>query len=195
MIITVARQCGSGGDVIAKLLGKKYDIPVYGWKSTVEMAKKCGIYDENPTFFTEDAVNSLVFAITSFGNMDNVRSVPTKALAQVIGNQDCVLVGRCGNVIYRSRPDNVSVFLHGALSSRIAAMANVWKVSIEEAQERVPKTDEYRALYHKYYTGEQWGLSKYYDLTLDSHRLGFEKTAEMIEDYIDSIDLTRARSL
>ena len=44
--------------------------------------------------------------------------------------------------------------------------------------------DEYRSVYHKFYTGEPWGYSSYYDLTLDTYRLGFEKTTEYIADFI-----------
>jgi cytidylate kinase len=195
MIITIARECGSGGEVVGRLLAKKYDIPLYGWKTLVQMAKDEGIYEENPTFFTEDPVNTILYAITYTASINHVKSMPKEALRRLFEKEDCILVGRCGNVIFRDRPDAVSVFLHAPLQSRIAAMVNVWDVSMDEAARRVPKTDEYRALYHKYYTGEQWGLSKYYDLTLDTKRLGFETTASLIESYISSIDLSHARSL
>ena len=37
MIITIARECGAGGEVIGKLLSEKFNIPFYSWQTLVEM--------------------------------------------------------------------------------------------------------------------------------------------------------------
>ncbi len=40
-------------------------------------------------------------------------------LADMIGEENCVVIGRCGNYIFRERKDLVSVFLRGDLEARI----------------------------------------------------------------------------
>ena len=60
MIITIARECGAGGELVGKLLSKKFNIPFYSWETLLDMAKEKGLYDEMPTFFTEDPMNSLI---------------------------------------------------------------------------------------------------------------------------------------
>ena len=47
----------------------------------------------------------------------------------------------------------------------------------------IEKTDQYRGDYYKYYTGKDWKNASNYDLCLDSGKLGFEKTVEMIKAY------------
>ena len=39
MIITIARECGAGGEVIGKLLSEKFNIPFYSWKK--DCMRKC----------------------------------------------------------------------------------------------------------------------------------------------------------
>ena len=51
----------------------------------------------------------------------------------------------------------------------------------------VEKTDEKRRGYHRYYTGEEWGYAENYDLCIDAVRLGVDKTAELIADYVKHV--------
>ena len=43
MIITINRECGSGGGEIARLLGKKFGFKVYGRNELEAVAKRFGI--------------------------------------------------------------------------------------------------------------------------------------------------------
>ena len=61
MIITIARQCGSGGHEIGKELASRLGLELYDRKKLEEEAKKLGKLDENKEFFQEKAVNSLLY--------------------------------------------------------------------------------------------------------------------------------------
>ena len=63
-------------------------------------------------------------------------------------------------------------------------IARAYQVTSEE---RVKENDENRLAYHKYYTGEVWGKADQYDLTINSCRLGFIRTEELIEHYVDQV--------
>ena len=51
MIITIARQCGSGGHEIGKELASRLGLELYDRKKLEEEAKKLGKLDENKEFF------------------------------------------------------------------------------------------------------------------------------------------------
>lgn len=186
MIITIARQCGSGGVSVGKMIADYYDIPIYDKASLNELAQEKGIYDKYSNFLAERTVNSLLYAITMGDNVAKITDTPKEVLAQLIGDQDCVLVGRCGNFVYRDRSDCVSVYLHGDLHQRVAVMEKQLGVSEKVAKKLVQDTDEERAAYHKYYTKENWGAAEHYDICLDSCRLHFDQTAKVITQFIDS---------
>ena len=63
MIITIARQCGSGGHEIGKELASRLGLELYDRKKLEEEAKKLGKLDENKEFFQEKAVNSLLICV------------------------------------------------------------------------------------------------------------------------------------
>ena len=55
MIITIARQCGSGGHEIGKELASRLGLELYDRKKLEEEAKKLGKLDENKEFFQESS--------------------------------------------------------------------------------------------------------------------------------------------
>ena len=190
MIITIARQCGCGAVNVGKLLAEHYGIPFYTRKSLLQMASERGVLDEMEAFFDERPVDELLFAMSSFG--ESRRDLTEKSLhtlAEMIGDENCIIIGRCGNYIFRERKDLVSVFLKGTMESRIDDIMQEQNLPYEEAKDFVEHTDDCRVAYHKYYTGLTWGDANDYDVCLDCSRLGTEMTADMIEQYVEEIGL------
>ncbi len=190
MIITIARQCGCGAVNVGKLLAEHYGIPFYTRKNLLDMASEKGVLDEMEDFFEERPVDELLFAMSSFGeSRRDLTEKPLRILADMIGDENCIIIGRCGNYIFRERRDLVSVFLKGTLELRIADIQGEQKLGYEDAKDFVEHADDCRVAYHKYYTGLTWGDANDYDLCLNCGRLGAEKTAMLIEEYVEKIGL------
>lgn len=190
MIITIARQCGCGAVRVGRLLSEHYGIPFYTRKNLMEMAARRGLSDRMADFFEERPVDELLFSIASYGEALTASTWrPLHALADMVGREDCIIIGRCGNHIFRERHDLVSVFLGGALDSRIADIEREQGLTHAEAEDFVEQTNDQRAAYHKYYTGLTWGNAADYDLCLDTVRLGDRATACIIEHYAESVGL------
>ena len=119
MIITIARQCGCMGDQIGKALAEKYFIPFYDKDAVCRLAKEKGLYEKYPYFYGEMPLDMMLYADTMAGDdtSDNGKT-PRKAMADIIGNENCVVVGRCGNNAFRHREDVISVFLTGNKEKR-----------------------------------------------------------------------------
>lgn len=188
MIITIARQCGCGALNVGKVLSEHYGIPLYTRKSLLDMAGEKGMTDEMSSFFEERPVDELMSAVTDFqSEREVVRGRFCRAFTDMVGKEDCIVIGRCGNYIFRERPDLVSVFLHGSIDLRIAAIAEEEHLSRAAAEEFVRTVDDCRVSYHRFYTGLVWGNAADYDICLDSCRLGVDATAVMIENFIGRI--------
>ncbi len=189
MIITIARQCGCGAVRVGKLLAQHYGIPFYTRQNLLQMANQRGVLDEMEAFFDERPVDELLFAMSSFGeNQRELTEHPLRTLADMIGDEDCIIIGRCGNYIFRERKDLVSVFLSGNHHDRVVDIQQEQNLSWEEAEEFVEHAEDCRVAYHKYYTGLTWGNADDYDICLDTTRLGVEATAQMIEEYVARVE-------
>lgn len=186
MIITIARQCGCGALNVGKMLAEYYGIPFYTRKTLMEMASQRGVLEEMETFFDERPVDELLFAMSSFGETRRDQTEkPLRTLANMIGDEDCIIIGRCGNYIFRERKDLVSVFLKGEFDKRIQDIQHERSLSYSDAKDFVEHADDCREAYHKYYTELTWGNADDYDLCLDTMRLGAEGTVSIIEQYVN----------
>lgn len=190
MIITIARQYGCGALAIGKMLGAAYGIPFYTRKVLLEMARAEGVLEEMDDFFEERPVDELLFAISALGHSEGpVHSRALDILSDMIGQRNCIIIGRCGNYIFRRRADLVSVFLKGREEERVRAVAAEQGIGMAEARETVRDMDDSRVRYHRYYTHLQWGNSSDYDLCFDSVRLGAERSVALIRQYIEGIGI------
>lgn len=184
MIITIARECGCNADKIGEILSRIYDIPCYNKKEIIEIAKEKGVYDRNPNFFSENPINSSIYAIAEGALNDEVLEIPLKALRATIGTQDCILIGRCGNYAFREKDDVFRVFISGDKDKRINNIMKKHNISRREAEELVSRIDKKRRDFHTYYTKEIWGYAGNYDLCVNESRYGVEGTIELIKELV-----------
>lgn len=191
MIITIARQCGCGAIQLGQLLQKHYNIPLYTRQNLRDMAEEKGLLSQLDDFFEERPVDALTFAITTdYTNTSvHLHDKTKKLISQLIGNDDCIIIGRCGNYIFRDHADLVSVFLKGNIEARVKDIMREENLSEAKARKFVEYTDDCRVNYHRYYTGLQWGNASDYDLCIDNCRIEHEQTAKLIIDYINAIGL------
>ena len=194
MIITIARQSGSGGYTVGKILADKYGIPVYDQTSLSKLAKEKGIYDTMRGFFDEFPVNSLMYALSMDFRNKKFTEPERDALEHLISDHDFVLIGRCGNYIFKDRSDCVSVFVHGDLAYRVWYKTQLLHVSQKEALDIIHKADDSRLAYHRYYTGTIWGEAKNYDISIDTSRIGHQAAASLIETYIENVKEAQKRT-
>ena len=192
MIITVARQCGCEGDQIGKALAEKYGIPYYDKAAIKDLAKQKGLYERYPGFYGEVPADTLLYTISKTEDPGSSYKVPEKALSGIVGDDDFVLLGRCGNYAFRGHENLVSIFLKGDIKKREENAAAEYHVPARKSHNLVKEMDQRRRTYHKYYTNEVWGMADNYDLCIDVTELGVQGAVEMVSTYIDLLDAQRS---
>ena len=183
MIITIGRECGCGGDEIGKMLSEKYKIPCYVKSKLLKCAKERGFYDKFPYFFAEVPTDFLMSSLDE-NVMERVRNTPKEALSKLMEGQDCIIIGRTANYVFKNRKDAIRIFLCADIEYRITQIAKKHNLPSHKAQKLVEETDERRSRYHQYYTGEEWGYAGNYDLCLDVSVLGIQGVMDVIGTYI-----------
>jgi cytidylate kinase len=184
MIITIARECGCDGDLVGQRLAELYGLPLYDKRAIIQLAKENGVYDRMPNFFREKSINSLLYAIAAGGEVDMFQT-PIRALKEVLGEQSCVLIGRCGNYAFRERADACRIFLFADREKRIAKIAQTHQSKYDRAEKMVEDTDDRRREFQKFYTGEDWGEAQNYDICLDVGAIGVEGTVRILHAFIE----------
>lgn len=95
-----------------------------------------------------------------------------------------VIVGRCADELFRGDERLVSIFVLGDKEDRIQRVSKRHDISLDEAAAKVARHDKSRKKYHNRHSEIKWGDSRGYDICINSTRLGIDKTAELLEQYI-----------
>ena len=207
MIITIARQCGSGGHEIGKELASRLGLELYDRKKLEEEAKKLGKLDENKEFFQEKAVNSLLYSIAVSYGESNPMEKSFELIRELTQQKSAVIIGRCSGAIYANDPEATTVFLHadsgtvqcrvrrGILQSvfhhadkdcRIKRVMERDGINEKKAAKLIKEVDEKRASFHKFCTGKEWEDANQYQLSIDTGKLDISDAADMIINYINA---------
>ena len=199
-IINIGRQLGSGGRSIADILARHYGVTAYDRKLIELAAKESGLsqeFFENAdekkshgffhSIFSNRAVANALGSNDSYLSNDALFKVQSDIIRELAEKESCIFIGRCADYILRDHPCCVNLFFTADLEDRVARMASEKGIAIEQAEELVERTDRRRADYYNYYSGKTWGAAESYDLCVNTSRLGFEGTAKMLIDFIDSV--------
>lgn len=199
VIITIARQYGSGGKTIGQMLAKDMGIPFYNREILRMASDDSGIREElfnqadeklrsNPLFGASKKVYKGKLITPDKGDFvsdENLFNYQAKVIKDLAEKGSCVIVGRCADFVLKDRPDVVSVFVHAPKDYCMARAMERNSMTEREMEKFIAKTDKYRGDFYHYYTGNVWSDARNYDLCLNSEKLGFEKCVEEIKAYID----------
>ncbi len=202
IIITIARQCGSGGREIGELLSKRLGM-VYHDKSLINLAaEKSGMNPEilknaderaTPSFLYSIAVGAIGMVPFSHGMPydtpvnDKLFVLQSEIIEDEAKKYPCVFVGRCADFVLREHKKLVRVFVYASPEKRMERVAEANKVELGEAKSLMTKIDKKRASYYNYYTSQKWGRSENYDLMIDTTKIGVEGAVRLIEEYVNLI--------
>ncbi|MBQ9867004.1 MAG: cytidylate kinase-like family protein [Lachnospiraceae bacterium] len=194
-IITIGRQLGSGGREIGKRLANELNLPYYDKELLIEAAKKSGyseavfeMHDEKPT---NSFLYSLAMGMNSFGTSFQRPLVLDLYLAQfetmrkLADEGGGVFIGRCADHVFAERKDALHVFIHADMDFRAGRVMEWEKISREKAENICKRGDKDRAAYYNYYSDHEWGDSRYYDITVNTGKLGIDKAVELIKSCLD----------
>lgn len=198
IVITIARQYGSGGKTIGEMLSKELNIPYYD-KDLMKLASDdSGINEALFNKADETIKNTSLFKAAKkvyqgelippesddFTSNENLFNYQAKIMKELADTESCVIIGRCADFVLKDYDNVLSVFIHAPEDFCKEQAAKKHSMPEKELEKFIAKTDRKRADYYKYHTGREWTDARNYDLCLDSSKLGFERCVEEIKAYI-----------
>ena len=195
IIITIARQYGSGGREIGEKVAAKLGIPLYDKLLITEAASR-GKLDENVSKMAdESSANSLLYTLAMGSNMlgttmhfgykmplnDKLFILQSEVIKDYAQKGSCVIIGRCADYVLRDEKNTLKIFIYGDLDHRKARVAERHpEIKTSQIVDVINKTDKRRSSYYNFYTGNKWGKYDNYDMAINSSTLGIEGTARLI---------------
>lgn len=188
LIISVGREFGSGGHVIAEDLAGRFGLPIYDHCMLEKIAQEKNVDKKTLEKYDEKPINRL-FSRTVSGHssslQDNLAQMQFDFLKRKADEgESFVVVGRCSETVLKGYEGLVSFFILGDNETKMRRVMEVYKLSEQDAQYMMTRKNWKRKSYHNYYCKGKWGDSRNYDLCINSSRLGLKGTADLLEDYI-----------
>ena len=183
VIITIAREHGSSGKQIGKILAQKLGIPFYYKELTALTAQESGLDRE---FIADINTNSPAILHSLYLSTEVIQRAVVaqdKVLKKIADEGSCVIVGRAADHVLKDYDNLINIFIYAPEEYRISRIMEVYGDSYETAKKNVRHSDEARSSYYKKISGKAWGDRRNYHLMVDSS-MGVEKSADMIYSFV-----------
>ena len=178
--ITIARQYGSGGRTVGKMLAEKLAVPFYD-KQIIQMASdESGIdvklfgqveggMSVKPSLFNKSGLykgDLIPPTDKGFISDENLFNYQAKVVTDLADKESCVIVGRC--------------VVHAPWDFRVEKSRGKISGGDEEIEKFLRKDDKRKQEYYRRFAGGDWSDATNYDLCLNAGKMGFEKCVEAI---------------
>ena len=185
VIVTIAREHGSSGKQIGKMVAERLGIPFYYKEMTALAAQESGLDQE---FISDINVNSPSHLHSLYLSTDVVQQAvqaQDKVIRKIADNGSCVIVGRAADYVLRDYEDVVRIFIYAPEEYKIKRVMEIYGDNYEDAKKNVRRSDDARASYYKNISENTWGDRRNYDLMIDSS-IGVDASVDTICTYLHS---------
>ncbi len=197
-VITLEREYGSGGGVIAAHLAQRLGWKLWDHALSEEIARRmdcqCGEVEKHEerrdpayyrlfkAFLRGSFEGSLNAPRLKMVDADCVRDVARKLLPEIADTGDCVIVGRGAAFHLGSREDAFHVFIYAPFQERVRRLRATGE-SEHQATELARTIDRDRADFIQQYFQVEWPARHHFHLMVNSG-MGDETAAQVILDAV-----------
>lgn len=183
VIITIAREHGSSGKQIGKVVAETLGIPFYYKEMTALAAQESGLDKEFISDINANSPSLMHDLYLSTQVVQQAIIAQDKIIRKIADNGSCVIVGRAADYVLREYENVVRVFIYAPKEYRMERVMKIYGDSKEESKKSINRSDTARASYYKNITGQDWNNPHNFDLSVNSD-IGIDKCAEVICNYI-----------
>ena len=184
-VVTISRQFGSMGRMIAQQLSRELGVNFYDRDIVEETASRMGL-PVSVISDTEEHVKSLYFrqqyplgmGIASM--RDEIFLIQKNIIRDLAQKESCIIVGRCADSILMDMENRLNVYIYAPMDARLRNAVELAKLDERTAKKMIREIDRSRELYHRRYCPEYVDASTNKDIMIDSSRFGAEGTVKIL---------------
>lgn len=190
VVITIAREFGSGGHMLSEMLASRLGVKLYDREFIKMAARSSGINEEYirqneqtiPSFWLKCILSQGYGAQAGRGLSDDdvLFLAESKIVQQLAAEAPCVIVGRCADFVLKGRPGVVRVYCYSDRDTAITRCTSEYGMSRDKAEAETRRINRARATHYEYYTGQRWDDPRNYDLMINTGSMTLEQACDII---------------
>lgn len=188
IVITIAREYGSGGHQLGEMLSKELGIKLYDNEFIHMAAQKSGMNEkyirENeqrlPSFWLKCVFPQGQTVEKSLSPEDVLFVAESKIIQELAEKEPCIIVGRCGDFVLQHNPEIIKVFCCSDEASATKRCTEEYGIPAEKAETEIRRINQNRKTHYEYYTGARWGDPHHYHLMLNTGSVDMQTACNII---------------
>ena len=201
-IITLEREYGSGGTLIAKSLAEHLGWKLWDEEITAEIARAANV-DALAAKRCDERVDPFLyrlFKVYARGSYERALAIGDsrvfdtdcmvemlhRVIEEVASRGNSVIVGRGSPYILRNRADAFHVFIYAPVEEKVRRLRSIGR-SEKEALQLVNEVDRERADFIRHYFGAEWPHRPLYNLMINS-KFGDEFVIDTILQNVEALN-------
>lgn len=193
-IITIGREFGSGGRELGKRLADVLHIPCYDREIINEVAKLHGLDPDHVERISEMDIRTVYsvtigrrFNIPDMINNDRIKvAVSSQKVIRTLAEQgDCVIVGRCADIILQDMSP-LNLFVYADKESKISRCLERARdgETPKMIEQTMRKIDRDRAAFHELLTDRKWGQKETYHLCINTSGREIKQLVPALAEFV-----------
>jgi len=197
-IITISREFGSGGRELGKRLADALGIPCYDHEIIEMIAKENGFDERYVANVSEKSIEAAYpltighrFAMPPMQIMDQSIRVATaqrKIIENFAEQGDCVIVGRCADVILADMKP-LNLFVYADMPSKVERCMERApegeNLTANELERKIKQIDKQRTQHHQMYSDTKWGNKEGYHLCINTSGKEIKKLIPALVQFVN----------
>lgn len=190
VVITIAREFGSGGHMLGEMLASRLGVKLYDREFIKMAARSSGINEEYirqneqtiPSFWLKCILSQGYGTQAGRGLSDDdvLFLAESKIVQQLAAEAPCVIVGRCADFVLKGRPGVVRVYCYSDRDVAVNRCISEYGMSREKAEAETMRINRARATHYEYYTGQRWDDPRNYDLMINTGSVTLEQACDIV---------------
>ena len=188
-VVTIARQFGSLGRPIARMVSETLGIEYYD-RDIVDMAAKKLDLPVSTISDYEESAKSAFFNMSyplgmgTTAIQDSIFTTQKKIIVDLAEKESCIIVGRCADHILKDHKNIINIFIYAPYADRLKNCVERLNMQPDEARKMIADVDKARESYHRHYCGYSMSDKDYKHIMIDSSLLGIDGTCEVLVELI-----------
>jgi cytidylate kinase len=204
IVVTIARQCGSGGSEIGRILARRANLHYLDHEIIDEVARRSGVAVEQIADQDEQARGPLGYMLEALTTnalfnlnyskvlQQRAAHVPTltqeqayfrltqRVVLEMASTGNAVIIGRGSQFLLRGLPRILHISIFAPLPRRIENIRSLFQLTRAEAIEFIERRDGETEKYLRHYYGSNGTQPELYHLLINTGLFSFETAADLI---------------
>lgn len=190
LVVTIARQYGSGGHIVGQKLAQRLHLKYIDRELIDDTAQALG---DTTDFVAKSEQNISTSKLWQYILADD--SIPpsmnpshddaiyvsqSRVIREMASQGPCVIIGRLANWVLRDRRHVLRVFVTSSEDYAFKRVAAELHLGPAEARKKIEEVNRGRANHYWEYTGRQWTDACGYDLVVSTSTVGIDGAVDII---------------